>query len=237
MASSFGYDVKRRPASFVAQRQSSTALRDSATASLAVIPLGTEVSGPAASSTCADLAETAEAILEGIYSDTEQPLSPVVLATATQSVQSRPQESQGLGCSNSATHPEPQGERAEARDELPTPRIRAACKKRRTHAADANVDHEFLEKKWRHERELKDKKAEVKLQRIALHRAQLDAKERRSEKIYELKRLRLEKEFELRERELQLRSEELQRKDEQNRLLNTNQQALLSVLRALTTKV
>lgn len=109
--------------------------------------------------------------------------------------------------------------------------------KRRTHAADENVDHEFLEKRWRHERELKDKETEVELQRIALQRAQLDANERRSEKIYELKRLRLEKEFELRERKLELRSEELQLKDEQNRLLNANQQALLSVLQALTTKV
>lgn len=86
-------------------------------------------SGPVASSTFADPAETAEAILEGIYSDAEQPLSPVVLSTATHSVQSRPQELQGLGGSNSAAHPEPQGERVEARDELPTPRIRAACSK------------------------------------------------------------------------------------------------------------
>lgn len=109
--------------------------------------------------------------------------------------------------------------------------------RKRTNTAAGNADHEFLEKRWSHERQLKEKAIEVELEKIALRREELQIKDRKSERKYNFRQSKMEKECKLREREMELRERELKQREQLNEILSSNQQALLRVVDTLTSKV
>ncbi|KAH7933288.1 hypothetical protein HPB49_011211 [Dermacentor silvarum] len=114
-----------------------------------------------------------------------------------------------------------------------TSRIQASNRRKRSHASGTNADHEFLEKRWNHERELNAQATQGELEKIALKREELEAKERRSERKSKHQQNKLEKDYTLKEKELELRAHELKAREQQNETLSKNQQALLQTLDAV----
>ncbi|KAL3218610.1 hypothetical protein MRX96_050655 [Rhipicephalus microplus] len=80
----------------------------------------------------------------------------------------------------------------------------------RAQAATASVDYEFIEKRWRHERALKEKEHALEMECLATEKLRIERKQERSEKRHELKRDRTERELQLREREMEIRECQLQ---------------------------
>lgn len=84
---------------------------------------------------------------------------------------------------------------------------------------------------------MKDKECNVEIQRIALQRDQLEHKEKKWARRFELEEKRMKAEFELRTRELEARNEDREQRAEQARLQAASQQALLGVIQALAEKI
>ncbi|KAH7957973.1 hypothetical protein HPB51_028041 [Rhipicephalus microplus] len=83
-------------------------------------------------------------------------------------------------------------------------------RRRRAQAATASTDYEFIEKRWRHERSLKEREHALEMKRLAAEKLRIKRKQERSEKRRELKRDRTERELKLREREIETRERQLQ---------------------------
>ncbi|KAH8028089.1 hypothetical protein HPB51_013136 [Rhipicephalus microplus] len=90
------------------------------------------------------------------------------------------------------------------------PASQVAFGRRRAQAATASVDYEFIEKRWRHERALKEKEHALEMECLATEKLRIERKQERSEKRHELKRDRTERELQLREREMEIRECQLQ---------------------------
>lgn len=99
------------------------------------------------------------------------------------------------------------------------------------------TDQEFIEKRWQHERIMKDKDCNVEEQKIALQRAKLEQKEKKWARRFEFEEKRMKAEFELRTRESEARNEEREQRAEQACLQVATQQALLGVIQALAEKI
>ncbi|KAH7985685.1 hypothetical protein HPB51_026780 [Rhipicephalus microplus] len=83
-------------------------------------------------------------------------------------------------------------------------------RRRRAQATTARADFEFIEKRWRHKRALKEKEHALEVERLAVEKLRIKRKQERSEKMHELKRDRTERELQLREREMEIRERQLQ---------------------------
>lgn len=99
--------------------------------------------------------------------------------------------------------------------------------------AAAETDQEFLEKRWHHEQAMKDKECAMEAQKIALKKAELEQKEKKWARRFDLEEKRMNAEFRLRAQELEERTADREQRAEQARLQAASQQALLNVIQAL----
>ncbi|KAH7978874.1 hypothetical protein HPB49_007194 [Dermacentor silvarum] len=225
MAKIYGYGMKRRPQA--AARQAAAALRDSAAANFKPSTMDTDDSALVVPASVEPPPETAEDIFEGIYDDPPE-LPHCGDESEPAVVQEQPD------CADVSGAGTPQSDQA-LRNQ--TSRIQASKRRKRSHASGTNADHEFLEKRWNHERELNAQATQVELEKIALKREELEAKERRSERKSKHQQNKLEKDYTLKEKELELRAHELKAREQQNEMLSNNQQALLQILDAVVNKL
>ncbi|KAL3205936.1 hypothetical protein MRX96_040550 [Rhipicephalus microplus] len=118
---------------------------------------------------------------------------------------------------------------------------RASLKRRRkAQAVTASADYEFIEKRWRHERALKEKEHALKMERLAVEKLRIERKQERSEKRHKLKRDRTERELKLREREMKIRECQLQaqldeasRREQLSRFHKATQHAILKIVETI----
>lgn len=89
-------------------------------------------------------------------------------------------------------------------------------------ATKQTADHEFLEKKWRHEQLLRDKENAIEAKRLDLENSRIA-----------LDRERLQQEAALRFEELKAREEDRRDRQEQRRQNSENQAVLLEVLKSV----
>ncbi|XP_049526022.1 uncharacterized protein LOC125946570 [Dermacentor silvarum] len=111
-----------------------------------------------------------------------------------------------IGSSETAAPPE-----WDESGDMTMPRIQTARRRRRPQA-QPNADHEFLEKRWRHKSSIRVKEIALDMERIQVEKAEQERKKLKTQKKYEIKQYRMEKDFLLREQELKLRADELQHK-------------------------
>ncbi|KAH7975094.1 hypothetical protein HPB49_023528 [Dermacentor silvarum] len=213
MAKIYGYGMKRRPQA--AARQAAAALRDSAAANFKPSTMDTDDSALVVPTSVEPPPETAEDIFEGIYDD-----PPELPHCGDESQQAVVQEQPD--CADVSGAGTPQSDQA---------------LRNQTSRIQASNNHEFLEKRWNHKRELNAQATQVELEKIALKREELEAKERRSERKSKHQQNKLEKDYTLKEKELELRAHELKVREQQNEMLSNNQQALLQIIDAVVNKL
>ncbi|KAH7963648.1 hypothetical protein HPB52_022316 [Rhipicephalus sanguineus] len=117
-------------------------------------------------------------------------------------------------------------------------------RRRRAQAATASADYEFIEKRWRHERALKEKEHALEMERLAVEKLRIERKQQRSEKRHELKRERTERELQLREREMEIRQRQLQaqldeasQREQLSRFHKGTQDAILKIVETICEKL
>ncbi|KAL3203819.1 hypothetical protein MRX96_053160 [Rhipicephalus microplus] len=117
-------------------------------------------------------------------------------------------------------------------------------RRRRAQGVTASADYEFIEKRWRHERALKDKEHALEMERLAVEKLRIERKQERSEKRHELKRDRTERELQLREREMEIRERQLQaqldeasQKEQLSRFYKATQDAILKIVETICDKL
>ncbi|KAH7970700.1 hypothetical protein HPB49_014404 [Dermacentor silvarum] len=220
-----GYGMKRRPQAAV--RQGAAALQDSAAANHKPPTTDADDSALVVPASVEPPPETAEDIFEGIYAD------PLELPhCGDESEPAVVEEHPDCADASGAGTPQP--------DQSPsnhTCRVQASDRRKRSHASGTNADHEFLEKRWNHERELNAKATQVELEKIAVKRDELEAKEGRSKRKPKHQQNKLDKDYTLKEKELELRAHELKAREQQNEMISNNQQALLRILDAVVNKL
>lgn len=80
---------------------------------------------------------------------------------------------------------------------------------------------------------MKDKECAMEAQKIALKKAELEQKEKKWARRFDLEEKRMNAEFRLRAQELEERTADREQRAEQARLQAASQQALLNVIQAL----
>nr|XP_037275448.1 uncharacterized protein LOC119168146 [Rhipicephalus microplus] len=117
-------------------------------------------------------------------------------------------------------------------------------RRRRAQAATVNADYEFIEKRWRHERALKEKEHALEMERLAVEKLRIERKQERSEKRHELKRDRTERELQLREGESKIRERQLQaqlneasQREQLSRFHKATQNAILRIVETICYKM
>ncbi|KAH6922064.1 hypothetical protein HPB50_008530 [Hyalomma asiaticum] len=203
LAKDFGYKIKNRKAqSSAGQRRSAAAIRDTAAATLVPTPQLALVLlkhgllyhiTRATEASCDDEPESAAELLERVARGTDVDNTPCNYKETTPVANTQPQEA-----STNADRPNT----GEASQVMP--------RRRRSQAATTSADHEFIEKRWRHERALKEKEHEVEMEHLAVEKLRMEHKQQRWEKRHHLKREKTETELQQREREMEIRERQLQ---------------------------
>ncbi|XP_077498899.1 uncharacterized protein LOC144109701 [Amblyomma americanum] len=198
LAREFRYKCKSRKAQAAANKTFATGVRDNACAAAARVSPHHSDSYPTPSGTANDTPETASYVLQQMCSDRD--VVDDYFTTDAENFQS----AQQTASANVTTDVQ---EETEEHEPQPTAEMKRRKRKPKT-AGDEN--HEFLEKRWSHERAMKEKDMQLEMERAALEKVRLEIKQRRYEKRQQMKSIKMENEFKLRELELEARANEVQ---------------------------
>ncbi|KAH8040473.1 hypothetical protein HPB51_010710 [Rhipicephalus microplus] len=228
LARDFGYKNKSRKAqSSAGQRVSGVVTRDTAAATL--VPASQVAFEPlSADATFDDATQSAADLLERISQGTDIAATPGHSDETTTTANNQWQEA--------STNAEDRPDTAGAAQVVP--------RRRRAQGVTASADYEFIEKRWRHERALKDKEHALEMERLAVEKLRIERKQERSEKRHELKRNRTERELQLREREMEIRERQLQaqldeasQREKLSRFYKATQDAILKIVETICDKL